>query len=151
MPVFALQAAQENAEANLAREEALRACLAKGPVEGPALARRMLAPKEKKPESPLEPGPEPSSPAEADLIRSTQEGLRLLDYSWVPVDGRLGSCTRAAIRLFQNSSEYTGSFVDEMPSQQLLNDIKRSIQKGALANQPVLKPNNCPPLTSGEK
>lgn len=82
------------------------------------------------------------------LIRSVQEGLRKVGYTWVPADGQLDACTRAAIRHFQNSSQYTGRFVDELPSEQLLNDIKRTIQKGASANQPVSKPDNCPVLTS---
>lgn len=84
-------------------------------------------------------------------IRSIQEGLRKVGYTWVPADGQLDACTRAAIRQFQNSSEYTGRVVDGEPSRQLLSDIERSIKKGASANQPVSKPDNCPPLTSGDR
>ena len=139
LPLVPFIEGSKGAEANRFREAALRACLDRGPVEGPVLARRMLTRMLthryalRRPDISCEPGPEPSNAAEADLIRSIQEGLQEIGYLWVPVDGRLGSCTRAAIRLFQNSPEYTGRFVDEMPSQQLLTDIERARQRDVVA------------------
>ncbi len=102
---------------------------------------------------PVEPveAQKPLSPAEAALLRSIQGGLRKVGYVWVPADGQLDACTRAAIRQFQNSPEYTGRVVDEMPSQELLTDIKRAIEKGMSAKQPHFQPDDCPPLTSGDK
>ncbi len=91
------------------------------------------------------------SAEETTLVRPVQKGLRDLGYTWVPADGQLGACTRAAIRQFQNGSDYTGRVVDERPSKVLLSDIKRSIQKGASANQPVFKPDDCPLLPSGDR
>lgn len=178
LPERPWNAAQENAKANLAREEALRACLAKGPVEGPALARRMLGSKEpdpvpvaemaravptvsavtwgaiewprpsqdvvaaraEKPRFKSEPGPEPESSKEEALIRSIQEGLRRVGYTWVPVDGRLGSWTRAAIRDFQSSSEWAGRIMDEKPSVHLLVDINRATPKWDAVLQPLRQP-----------
>ena len=85
------------------------------------------------------------------LIRSIQEGLRKVGYTRVPADGRLDDCTRAAIRQFQKSAQYTGRVVDGAPSEQLLGDIERSIKKGAFVNQPVLNPDGCPPLPSSNR
>ena len=93
--------------------------------------RRMIAARAHAPNFEDEPGPEPSSPSKAALIRSIQEGLRKVGYIWVPADGRLGRWTRAAIRDFQSSSDYRGRVVDEMPSEQLRVDIERAIPKWA--------------------
>ncbi len=122
----------EDAHANRVREEAQRASVEKRPVR-PVPDPRMIADRAEKPRFKDEPGPEPTSPTEAALIRSIQEGLRKVGYIWAPLDGRLGSWTHWAIRDFKSSDEYTGRYVDEKrserdkPSEQLKTDIERAI------------------------
>ncbi len=110
------------------------------PVRGSGPGQRMIDDRAKPPTFKPEPGLEPASPAEGTLIRSIQEGLQKVGYTWVPVDGRLDSWTRAAIRNFQSSSEYSGPSVDDMPSERLRVDIERAIPKWIPFNQPLFRP-----------
>lgn len=105
----------------------------------------LMPPEPSEPKKPLQ-VKKTITPPDPVLIRTVQEGLRMVGYSWVPVHGQLDACTRAAIRNFQSGSEYTGRLVDEMPSEELLSDIRRAIPKGIVATQPGFRPDNCPLL-----
>jgi hypothetical protein len=139
-PVPVAEMARAVPVAEMARAVPTVSAVTWGAIEWPRPSQDVIAARAEKPRFKSEPGPEPESSKEEALIRSIQEGLRRVGYTWVPVDGRLGSWTCAAIRDFQSSSEWAGRIVDEKPSVHLLVDIDRATPKWDAVLQPSRQP-----------
>ncbi|MBW1801682.1 MAG: SEL1-like repeat protein [Deltaproteobacteria bacterium] len=147
---FNLAAALGNAKAATARDKIAQVMTTGQIAEAQKLAREWT-PKQvaEKPATAAPPAPAETVPSDSDLIRAIQDSLAGLGYDPGPVDGKMGSRTRNAIKKYQAETDLP---VNGEVSQALLEHLRETLEKGGIQHRAAkapTKPSTAPEQMAG--
>jgi peptidoglycan hydrolase-like protein with peptidoglycan-binding domain len=134
---FNLAAARGNRKAATSRDEVAKLMTPAQIAEAQKMAKEW-EPK-KVSEKPIKQEEVKAPSSGMELIRAVQENLTTLGYDPGPADGKMGSRTRAAIRLYQDKAGLT---VDGRPSQTLLDHLEADVDKKQAKSKAGEKPSS---------